>query len=73
MPAPLKDKTHASRCVRAQGCRAVICMPLTTPDIKVDAVRRLGGQVELVGETYSETQAHAQARPVLSGFPCPAC
>jgi len=26
-------------------------------------VRRLGGRVELVGETYSETQTHAQARP----------
>ncbi len=35
-------------------------MPLTTPDIKVDAVRRLGGEVELIGESYSETQAHAQ-------------
>ncbi len=38
-------------------------MPVTTPDIKVAAVRRLGGRVELVGETYSETQTHAQARP----------
>jgi hypothetical protein len=37
-------------------------MPVTTPDIKVDAVRRLGGTVELVGETYSETQTHAQVR-----------
>jgi threonine dehydratase len=37
-------------------------MPVTTPDIKIDAVRRLGGVVELVGESYSETQAHAQAR-----------
>ena len=45
-----------------QGCTATICMPVTTPDIKVDAVRRLGGAVELVGESYSETQAHAQAR-----------
>ncbi len=45
-----------------QGCTATICMPVTTPDIKIDAVRRLGGVVELVGESYSETQAHAQAR-----------
>ena len=37
-------------------------MPVTTPDIKVDAVRRLGGTVELVGETYSETQTYAQVR-----------
>lgn len=35
-------------------------MPTTTPDIKVDAVRRLGGAVELVGESYQETQAYAQ-------------
>ena len=45
-----------------QGCHASICMPVTTPDIKVDAVRRLGGSVELVGETYSETQTYAQVK-----------
>jgi threonine dehydratase len=27
------------------GASAVICMPTTTPDIKVGAVKRLGGQV----------------------------
>ncbi len=46
-----------------QGCKATVCMPVTTPDIKVAAVRRLGGCVELVGDSYSETQTHAQARP----------
>ena len=35
-------------------------MPVTTPEIKIEAVKRLGGQVKLVGETYSETQAFAQ-------------
>ena len=35
-------------------------MPVTTPEIKVDAVRRMGGLVELIGESYSETQAAAQ-------------
>lgn len=49
----------------AQGCSAVICMPTTTPVIKVDAVRRLGGDVELHGESYTETQAHAQVRAPL--------
>ena len=48
---------------RMQGCKATVCMPVTTPDIKVAAVRRLGGCVELVGDSYSETQTHAQARP----------
>ena len=43
-----------------QGCKATICMPTSTPGIKIDAVRRLGGSVELVGETYSETQTYAQ-------------
>jgi threonine dehydratase len=42
-----------------QGCKATICMPVSTPDIKVSNVRRLGGEVELVGESYQETQAHA--------------
>lgn len=43
-----------------QGCVATICMPVNTPDIKVANVRRLGGLVELVGESYQEAQAYAQ-------------
>jgi threonine dehydratase len=43
-------------------------MPVSTPDIKVANVRRLGGEVELVGETYQETQAHAQARAAAEGL-----
>jgi threonine dehydratase len=35
-------------------------MPVNTPEIKVTNVRRMGGQVELVGESYQETQAYAQ-------------
>jgi threonine dehydratase len=35
-------------------------MPVTTPGIKIDAVRRLGAAVEMVGESYSETQTYAQ-------------
>lgn len=49
------------------GCSAIICMPTTTPDIKVAAVRALGGTVELVGESYQETQSHAQARAAAEG------
>ena len=45
---------------------AVICMPETTPAIKVQAVKALGGQVKLVGESYSETQAFAQVRRALA-------
>ena len=47
-------------CMVLQGCKATICMPVTTPEIKVEAVRRMGGLVDLVGESYSETQAYAQ-------------
>eukprot|EP01025_Chloroclados_australasicus_P059084 TRINITY_DN74587_c0_g1_i1.p1 TRINITY_DN74587_c0_g1~~TRINITY_DN74587_c0_g1_i1.p1 ORF type:complete len:164 (-),score=22.55 TRINITY_DN74587_c0_g1_i1:79-570(-) len=43
------------------GCSAVICMPENTPDIKVSAVKALGGSVRLVGESYTETQAYAWA------------
>jgi threonine dehydratase len=42
------------------GCRAVILMPLTTPKIKVDAVKARGAEVHLHGDTYDE--AHAEAR-----------
>ncbi len=41
------------------GCEATICMPLITPDIKVEAVKKLGGDVVLVGENYDECQAYA--------------
>jgi len=62
-PLARADAARADARYSAQGCAATVCMPVTTPDIKVAAVRRLGGRVELVGETYSETQTHAQARP----------
>jgi hypothetical protein len=51
-----------------QGCSAVICMPVTTPDIKVSAVRALGGDVQLVGESYQEAQAAAQLRAEAEGL-----
>ncbi len=41
------------------GCRAVIVMPTTTPQIKVDAVARRGGEVVLAGDSYDEASAHA--------------
>jgi threonine dehydratase len=45
---------------RRLGCRAVIVMPTTTPGVKVDAVRRLGGEVVLEGESFSDAYALAQ-------------
>lgn len=44
---------------RRLGCEATIVMPVTTPDIKINAVRRLGGQVALFGESFSDANAHA--------------
>ncbi|MDR2259602.1 MAG: threonine ammonia-lyase, biosynthetic [Azoarcus sp.] len=41
------------------GTRAVIVMPATTPQIKIDAVRARGGEVVLAGESYSDAYAHA--------------
>ncbi len=40
-------------------CRAVIVMPTTTPSIKISAVRALGAEVVLKGDTYDAAQAHA--------------
>ena len=44
---------------RRMGCRAVIVMPVTTPAVKVDAVKALGGEVVLHGESYSDSYEHA--------------
>ncbi|MGE0331472.1 MAG: threonine ammonia-lyase, biosynthetic [Ramlibacter sp.] len=41
------------------GVRSVIVMPVTTPQMKVDAVRALGGEVVLHGESYSDAYTHA--------------
>ena len=37
---------------RKLGTKAFIVMPVTTPQVKVDAVRGLGGEVVLHGESY---------------------
>ena len=41
------------------GTRAVIVMPESTPQIKVDAVRARGGEVVLAGASYSDAYARA--------------
>ena len=46
---------------RHVGMRAVIVMPQTTPEIKVDAVRELGAEVVLFGDTYAEAEARCEA------------
>ena len=44
---------------RKLGCKAVIVMPVTTPQIKVDAVRARGAEVVLYGDSYDDAYAHA--------------
>jgi threonine dehydratase len=44
---------------RRLGCRAVVVMPVTTPKLKSDAVRTLGGEVILHGDSYSDAYLHA--------------
>ncbi|MBM4199031.1 MAG: pyridoxal-phosphate dependent enzyme, partial [Gammaproteobacteria bacterium] len=42
-----------------RGIRAIIVMPLTTPQIKVQAVADLGGEVVLFGDDYDTAYEHA--------------
>ncbi|AVS60981.1 threonine ammonia-lyase, biosynthetic [Paracidovorax avenae] len=44
---------------RRLGTRAVVVMPTTTPQLKVDAVKTLGGEVVLHGDSYSDAYEHA--------------
>lgn len=41
------------------GSRAVIVMPTTTPQLKIDAVKAWGGEVVLHGDSYSDAYAHS--------------
>ncbi|MCJ0764946.1 threonine ammonia-lyase, biosynthetic [Variovorax terrae] len=41
------------------GTRAVIVMPVTTPQVKIDAVKALGGEVVLHGDSYSDAYQHS--------------
>ena len=41
------------------GCKAMIVMPVTTPPLKVDAVKARGGEVVLFGDSFSDAYEHA--------------
>ena len=45
---------------RQLGIERVIVMPQTTPSIKVDAVREMGAEVVLIGDSYADAQAHCE-------------
>ncbi|PZO20511.1 MAG: threonine ammonia-lyase, biosynthetic [Leptolyngbya foveolarum] len=42
------------------GTKAIIVMPVTTPQVKVDAVKAGGGSVILHGDSYDDACAHAR-------------
>ncbi|RYF35055.1 MAG: threonine ammonia-lyase, biosynthetic [Comamonadaceae bacterium] len=44
---------------RKMGVRAVIVMPTTTPQVKIDAVLGFGGEVVLHGDSYSDAYTYA--------------
>jgi threonine dehydratase len=44
---------------RHLGLAAVIVMPKTTPEIKIEAVEAMGAEVVLAGDSYSDAQAHS--------------
>ncbi|MEM9303787.1 MAG: threonine ammonia-lyase, biosynthetic [Pseudomonadota bacterium] len=46
---------------RQLGVPATIVMPRTTPRIKVEAVERLGADIQLVGDSYDVSCVHAKA------------
>lgn len=50
------------------GVPAVIVMPQTTPQIKVNGVRRHGGKVVLVGDTYDEAFSYSQKLVAEKGY-----
>lgn len=53
---------------RSLGIRAVVVMPATTPEIKVEAVAALGAEVKLQGDHYTEAEAHAHQLAEQSGM-----
>ena len=59
------------------GINATIVMPITTPDIKVDNVRRFGAEVRLIGKSFNEAQeasanfAKAESKTIIHPFDDP--
>lgn len=47
---------YSARCL---GIKALIVMPSTTPQIKVDAVKSYGAKIVLRGDSYDEAYTHA--------------
>lgn len=50
------------------GIKATIVMPNSTPDIKIDAVKRLGGNVVLFGQNFDEAYAESRRLAEVNGY-----
>ncbi|MEO0490052.1 MAG: threonine ammonia-lyase, biosynthetic [Cyanobacteria bacterium P01_A01_bin.123] len=53
---------------RQLGTTAIIVMPTTTPQVKIDAVKARGGKVVLYGETYDDAYGHARQLETEKGL-----
>ena len=53
---------------RGSVSRARLVMPTTTPAIKIDAVRRLGAQIDVFGEDYCDAARHADRIAAETGM-----
>ena len=53
---------------RKLGLKAIIVMPQTTPQIKVDAVRSMEAEVVLIGDSYADAQAHCDQLITQTGM-----
>jgi threonine dehydratase len=53
---------------RHLGTKAIIVMPETTPQVKVDAVKARGGMVVLHGDTYDDAYAYARQLEAEKGL-----
>jgi threonine dehydratase len=42
-----------------RGCKAIIVMPITTPIVKINAVKARGAEVILAGNSYNDAYVHA--------------
>jgi threonine dehydratase len=50
------------------GTKAIIVMPETTPDVKVNAVKSLGGEVILYGDSFDDAYSYAKQLEAEKGL-----
>ena len=53
---------------KRRGVAAIVVMPVTTPEIKIDAVRALDGRVILHGDSYDDAYEKARSLEAAEGY-----